>query len=354
MTRDELFESLTENALDFLDKAIEELAQQPKYSVISFYTAVELLIKARLLAEHWTLIVAQRGKLDWSKFSVGDFESVNLEEAGMRLKNVVDSPLSRQEIASFDEVRRHRNKIIHFFHEAHTDKEKQQIRQEILKQQLTAWYFLERLLIERWIGYFGKWTDRVRDIGEALRRHQGYLTVVFENLKDQIEAQRNAGMLISICPSCSFDAQMGEADKNVVYQTDCAVCGLSGVGLRIDCYICGSPVVFENEGFSTCPSCSKKFEPDDLVSILGDETAMHQAAMDGDTSWDIGNCAVCDGYHTIVRIDVDEYVCTSCLHTFANIGVCEWCDEPNSGDMTDSYLVGCNQCDGRAGWDKDE
>ena len=39
---------LVENAIDFLNQAADELANNPKYSVIHFYTAVELLLKARL------------------------------------------------------------------------------------------------------------------------------------------------------------------------------------------------------------------------------------------------------------------------------------------------------------------
>ena len=41
------FRSLVENALDFLNKAIGELKDGPKYSVIHFYAAVELFHGAR-------------------------------------------------------------------------------------------------------------------------------------------------------------------------------------------------------------------------------------------------------------------------------------------------------------------
>ena len=46
---------LTENSIDFLTEAIDGFQVQPKYSIIHFYTAVELFLKARLLHEHWSL-----------------------------------------------------------------------------------------------------------------------------------------------------------------------------------------------------------------------------------------------------------------------------------------------------------
>lgn len=43
---------LVANAIDFLTLATEEFESRLKHSVIAFYTAVELMLKARLMAEH--------------------------------------------------------------------------------------------------------------------------------------------------------------------------------------------------------------------------------------------------------------------------------------------------------------
>uniref|UniRef100_E6QVY9 HEPN domain-containing protein n=1 Tax=mine drainage metagenome TaxID=410659 RepID=E6QVY9_9ZZZZ len=45
------FGKLVDNAFDFLDKAGREFKSEPKYSVIHFYAALELFLKARLLHE---------------------------------------------------------------------------------------------------------------------------------------------------------------------------------------------------------------------------------------------------------------------------------------------------------------
>ena len=54
MLQQEIFDSLARNAFDFLNRAILDFAESPKYSVIHFCAAVEMLLKARLMCEHWS------------------------------------------------------------------------------------------------------------------------------------------------------------------------------------------------------------------------------------------------------------------------------------------------------------
>ena len=49
MTHHDIFDSLTRNAFDFLERGITEFDKSPKYSVIHFCAAVEMLLKARLI-----------------------------------------------------------------------------------------------------------------------------------------------------------------------------------------------------------------------------------------------------------------------------------------------------------------
>ena len=120
MNKNDLLNRLVDNGLDFLSRSIDELEQFPKYSVIHFYTAVELFVKARLMSEHWSLVVSKRQEPDWNDFVAGDFQSVTLDEAAKRLQKIVRSGLSRQELDAFRDIGKHRNKMVHFFHEAHS------------------------------------------------------------------------------------------------------------------------------------------------------------------------------------------------------------------------------------------
>ncbi|MBI2198305.1 MAG: hypothetical protein HYU42_06840 [Candidatus Rokubacteria bacterium] len=60
----DLFDLVVKNALDFLKQSLRELRKRPKYSVIDFCSALELLLKARLMLEHWALIISA-SNCDW-------------------------------------------------------------------------------------------------------------------------------------------------------------------------------------------------------------------------------------------------------------------------------------------------
>ncbi len=77
---DEFFDSLVCNAIDFLEMSVQEIEKRPKYSVIHFATSVELFLKARLLREHWSLVVAKIEKASIQTFRNGEFVSVTMDE----------------------------------------------------------------------------------------------------------------------------------------------------------------------------------------------------------------------------------------------------------------------------------
>ena len=49
MKDEEIFNSIFRNAVDFLNRALDELDAHPKYALIDFAAAVELVFKARLV-----------------------------------------------------------------------------------------------------------------------------------------------------------------------------------------------------------------------------------------------------------------------------------------------------------------
>ncbi|WP_228250350.1 hypothetical protein [Acinetobacter nosocomialis] len=62
------FNRLIENAFDFLEQSIIELENSPKFSVIHFHASIELFLKARLMAEHWSLVISSKKEADWNSF----------------------------------------------------------------------------------------------------------------------------------------------------------------------------------------------------------------------------------------------------------------------------------------------
>lgn len=344
----EIFRRLVENAFDFLDRSIEEIEERPKYSVIHFYAAVELFLKARLASEHWSLVVTQRQEADWQKFVDGDFRSVSLEEAAKKLDKVIRSGLTNHELRAFEYVAKHRNEAVHFFHKANYDQNREKAIRIIVKQQLHAWYFLHRLLRERWKTIFDEWDKKIANIDERLREHKIFLQIIFEEKGELIQKRKNRGASFSSCPSCGFEAQEHISEFDIPYISECLVCGVIDSCLKIECSKCQSEIIFLNEGFSTCESCKKFYNPEDVVDHLLDKAEAYMAHKEGENY--LGNCSDCDSYHTVVKTG-DDYVCASCLECFDFMSECGWCNELNTGDMEHSYVAGCNVCGGLIGHD---
>lgn len=109
--------ALIGNGFDFLEKAQEELKTNPKHSVVSFWTAVEFLLKIPLLNEHWTLITANKARIiSRKKYESGDFVSVSFDETCNRLDDILQRPFPDKTKTAFDKIRKHRNRVVHFYH----------------------------------------------------------------------------------------------------------------------------------------------------------------------------------------------------------------------------------------------
>lgn len=110
--------NLLDNAFDYLLSAAEHAKQSSsrswKYSVLHLVAAVELLLKARLEREHWSLLFADVDKASEAAIKSGDFKSVDFETTYKRLENVAKVALDRTTLQHLDHLRRLRNRIQHF------------------------------------------------------------------------------------------------------------------------------------------------------------------------------------------------------------------------------------------------
>ena len=108
-----------ENGLDYLKSAAEHLRDEPtardlKYAVLHLHSAVEVLLKARLMREHWSLVFANTGRATRSAFTTGDFTSIGLEDAIVRLGEIAEVRLTNAARNSFKRLTDVRNKLQHF------------------------------------------------------------------------------------------------------------------------------------------------------------------------------------------------------------------------------------------------
>lgn len=350
MNQRDIFNSLAVNAFDFLHRAIAEFDKAPKYSVIHFCAAVEMLLKARLMMEHWSLVVAKPEQANLESFKEGNFASVTLEETRTRLKNIAGEDIPDIAFGSFQALAKHRNKMIHFYHEGL--KSDQKAREHIVSEQCRSWFHLHRLLMSC-DGYFGTFSKEIVEADRLLKGHRKYLSAKFKALKSEIDTHRKEGNRPRACSVCKFKAAIPSAFDEQIARVQCLVCDYTETQVEVPCPLCQKLIVIGNEGWAKCGHCGGAVEPEHLAGILADEHAAYRAGKDEGEYWTEANCGNCDGYQTVVRRG-DSFFCTNCFDWSDHVEPCEWCTEPNTGDMDDTYLHGCSHCDGMIGWNSDE
>lgn len=110
--------SLIQNAHDFIVSAAEDARRDDrrswKYSLLSLASGLELILKARLDIEHWSLLFANVDNASKEKMIQGDFVSVDFKTALSRLKNISGVCLPFQVEKDLKAIRGMRNKIMHF------------------------------------------------------------------------------------------------------------------------------------------------------------------------------------------------------------------------------------------------
>jgi hypothetical protein len=125
------FNLIATNAIEFFIASIKDFKSRPKYSVINFCSGLELILKARLLKEHWSLIMKRPEEAALSHFQNGDFISVSVDEALKRLANIGGDTFSQDETRCFKRLRDHRNKVVHFCHDAYSRKPDAKLLEEV-------------------------------------------------------------------------------------------------------------------------------------------------------------------------------------------------------------------------------
>lgn len=346
MKQAELLNRLVENALGFLSRAIETLEAAPKFSVIDFYAAVELFLKARLLREHWSLVATKNP--DWAKFVAGDFVSVGFEEACDRLDKVVQSPVPPKARSRFNSVRLHRNRMVHFFHVG--EDEYHQIIEDVAIEQLGAWYELHQLLRQQWKDVFEPWQEGLAAIEKQLERHRKYLVAKFEALKPELDKAAAGGHDICNCTRCNFGAAvMGDGGISGLKEGNCRVCGTANKWLSMECSSCGNEAfVYDGADFSC--ECGHSLDERGLVKALDETVVTKDDYFENPYP---ANCGECEGWHTVVSRN-DRNLCVVCLDVTDELDTCGFCSEATTGTLEDSHLFGCGQCDGSAGWNADK
>ncbi|MFF6888709.1 serine/arginine repetitive matrix protein 1 [Streptomyces sp. NPDC012421] len=309
------------NGLDYLDSAVDYLDENDaavttrdlKYAVLHLQAAVEVLLKARLLAEHWTLVFADLHQATRKKLESADFKSVTTDAAVLRLRNIVGVPISDEEQKALKNLSDDRNKLQHFglTHDAYA----------VEARAAAVLDFLIRFCDEQLLPCL--------TIEEERREAERSLLLLRDGLNSIESFVRERMSRIG-----------GELkDEGVEHRTiRCPGC----TQLAIVVSPSTSESLYEWKTKATCRFCSEGWDTTELASYFGD------FAQDELGDWN--SCPQCNrwalGSDVCVRSDpaMSVFFCFSCAVAFPSLRHCMLCDRTvDVTRATDTAL--CRWCE---------
>ena len=328
------FYNIVENAFCFLERSIKEINSDTKYSVIHYYHAFELFFKARLLKEHWTLIISNidNKKTTLQSFKKNNFHSVSLKQAIERITKICKNNKNLPDFTFFIKIHEHRNNYVHFHNNITKDKIK-----EVAVEQLKVWFTIKRLLQNDWKEFFKDYQERINEIDLTLCDHGKYLDakLLDPKFQKQLENYKKKGFNIINCPRCNKKAmteQTFKKDRLTFKDYECLLCGEIHYKKEFECK-CGKQVKLECFGLENvygieCNTCECG---QDIETYIWENYLEKQDSI---------NCQYC-GFNTVLKINDEKINCLYCGYESHKIKKCLNCQQL----FISSHLYLCGDCE---------
>lgn len=335
------FLNAAENGLDFLLRAATQLDSDPKMSIVVFASGVEILLKARLLREHWTLVVDQLDKVDIPKFQAGDFRSITPEQAIQRLRTVCGIAISKDDEGALLAPSRHRNRLLHFYHPDFAEGADPSHLERIAIEQCRAWAHLEQLFNTRaWQAHISQLDSLVARVQAAFRANgEIFLKGKFEAVSDRLKEAQSGGAVLVECQSCHFAAQVLGPPVTAIARGVCYVCQHQQHYFIGACIGCRHIIPCSTSEDVPCPGCGKTNTA--MEMILGTPEHRHLNAYLAE----LVACGACDLMGTVLRQD-DTVLYLDCFTPHDTVEQCAYCGQEwaTGGDSYPLYSTGCRVC----------
>lgn len=335
----QVVDGLVNNAFDFLTRSAAEFDTDIKYSIIHFCVAVENILKAELLHEHWSLIFKKPENASWNNFITGDFQSISLEDAITRLCQIAEKDIPKEAKSCFLDIAKERNKIIHFYN-GNISKE------SIAIKQFTAWYYIDKFL-RLWNNHFNKFLNKKRELRTIMAKQIEYLKIRYDKIKPDLDKLDKNKLFLATCTYCNYDTLVLPVSELHIRKERCRVCDASSFGIVIRCQDCGALTLLTDDHTTTC-TCHKRIDSKDLIDLIENKLSYYADIPHGEEVDWLANCTKCDGHKSAIKLTENLWFCTECFATFDKASYCEWCNEIYTGEKEETYMVGCgcNYCDG--------
>ena len=338
-------ESLVRNAVDFLERSVDELKDSPKYAVIDFCTAIELFLKARLLLEHWALVYEDPKLANQDKFREGNFKSVGMMEAIARLKNISGQGISDEPKKVFEQIRDHRNRLVHFFHPAYANDPDPATVGEVTAEQCRAWFHLYPLISRTWQSHFAPYVSDFERINGKMHGNRSFLRVKYDARSKDLERGKAKGVVFESCWFCGFEAMRKTVIAGPLLSIHCLVCETAAQGIGLKCPACGvSPSGLIGH---VCWKCSRPIILEEVLDEfapsrqLGQGTSEENRALCGNYDC-LQSFQEADGYRQSVVLFNNEWVCLLCFAVDEDTWNCTKCGRTVAGEFNGPL---CFECD---------
>ena len=245
---------------------------------------------------------------------------------------------------NFDTIRKHRNKMVHFFHDADRTPWPW-LTENIALEQLRAWHDLHELLTVDWAPIFESFDQKFDEIDKKLSGHREFLRAKFDKLAPSIKEEKSRGIQFRICPSCGFDAARVLPVLGDLFKSTCLVCRRRGSWFNYTCSNCNKVSPLGDGGEFVCTRCQHKDDQAVIVEKINEFIITSDNYMDARVP---AHCAECEGYHSVVEYK-EQFLCVVCFLVTEHVAACGWCSEYGNGDMGDSAMFGCTMCGGSVG-----
>ena len=282
-------QNLLDNALDFLLSAAEAVRRDEgtrslKEAVLHLGNGVELLVKARLAREHWSLIFSSIDQANYDKLADGEFTSVDFPKAVARLEQIVRVPIDKSIIFHVDNLRKLRNRLAHFTAEL----DPVQTKSLVAKSMSFCVEFCEQQSMVS--------SDATGKIGEIQVNLTGFQEFVDDRMKSISEEWK--GALIWECPGCWQEALVSDG------------------------------------GEVECKFCKRRFTPQELAFRYSE-----------DVPEDCPHCDAESSFAFVLYTNEDgRWVCFSCGEGGENYDSCVRCYRLTYSPGHDGGIAICDSC----------
>ncbi|MCE7051934.1 serine/arginine repetitive matrix protein 1 [Streptomyces purpurascens] len=306
---------LVRNGLDYLTSVVEHLdetesevtARDVKYAVLHLQAAVEVLLKARLMAEHWSLVFSRPEDATRKALEEATLSSVSTDHAVTRLRNIAAVPITAKEEKALTGLGKHRNKLQHFGLTAPARAVEAKAG-EVLD-------FLIRFVDEELLLRLGP-AER-QEAERTLRGLRGGLANINTFVKERTNRIRG-------------EVKKEDAENRTIQCPDCDQMAL----------VLGETADSDAEPAAPCRFCSSRWEPEELLSFFRAEGQ--------DEPNELNTCPQCGewmlGWGVRILNDLVGEVsfCFACAVAFPALAPCDRCGRPtNAADGSTGLCGSC-------------